>query len=350
MNEYADLPEVCRQNNRASGFWLVLQCFSQIFEVLDASAADGVPRIRNSIPNVERLCSNSAALNVQTKKFLRSIFDRILAIVREDASVFESANYTKAKAFAPVELLSVCSMIAHWGDTRPNGLYRGDIRGLRDRLRQYGGELRGSKECWDICWTYIEDLASIRGTIDGSTTAKGLQATTNWADSAVAVRPGPPVSNPTAPTVPDMGGRRRPSEEDDEFRPNGAAHKPSMTQRKQPKAAPKPKNTTPQVRSKPSSPTNQPFAGHRPVWQPGDNSSSSDDDDDVPSRASAPVAMAAPSAAAASSAPEPVRMGQSSSARKRAIMELGTGNNAALDLEAKKAKLMAGRIKQEKET
>lgn len=309
---------------------------------MDPHAPDGTARIRTRAKDVERLCSNPASLDKTTKNHLRSIFDRFLAIVREDSSVFESTHYTKGKVFAPIELVAVCCMIAHWGDSRPNGLYRGDICGLRDQIRGVTNlEIRASKEVWAICWKYIEDLDSIRGTIDGSTITKGLLFSDNWANATVAVRPGPPPKRANAPTVPRMVGRPRSPGDDHEYRPTAPARKPGSSQRKKPGRVPKAKDTRPQASGPPSPP--KPFAGHRPVWKPGDNdvstsSSSDDDDDDITPGEGAPTANLAPGPT-----PEP----QGSSARKRAIMELGTGNNTSWDLEAKKAKLMAGRIKQE---
>jgi len=294
-----------------------------------------MPRLKNRVPAIEKLCSDSASLDKTTKNHLRQIFDRLLEIVREDPSVFESSQYTRGKAFGPIELIAVCSMIAHWGDSRPNGLYRGDIRGLRERLREPTvGELRGSYECWAISWKYIEDLDIIRGTVDGSTTAKDQPAPESWSNSTVAGRPGPPGKGTTAPTVPNMLGRGRPpGEADGDYRPTAPARKPGPSQRKNPAKAAKPNNAPPQKFGRSNSP--KPFAGHRPVYNPDDDSSSSSSsDDDNPNGGGPPLVPLIPAA-------------QSSSARKRAIMELGSGNNAALDLEAKKARLMAGRIKQE---
>ena len=300
---------------------------------MDPSAPNGMPRLKNRVPAIEKLCSDPAALDKTTKNHLRRIFDRLLGIVREDASVFESAHYKKAKAFGPIELIAVCCMIAHWGDTRPNGLYRGDIRGLRELLRESHVELRGNWECWSMSWKYIEDLDSIRGTIDGSTSAKSQGAGGGWENPTVAVRAGPPSKRTNAPTVPKMLGRgKTPGEPDSEYRPSPSARKVGPAQRKQPTKAFKP-NAPSQGFGKSASP--KPFAGHRPVYNPenAESSSSSSSDDDA-SGENASITKAAPAITP-------------SSARKRAILDLGSGNNAALDLEAKKAKLMAGRIKQE---
>lgn len=336
VNDDIDLSKVCRQNNRASGFWLVLQCFSQIFECMDPSAANGRPRLKNRVPAIEKLCSDSASLDKTTKNHLRQIFDRLLEMVREDASVFESSQYARGKAFGPIELIAVCSMIAHWGDSRPNGLYRGDIRGLRERLREATvGDLRGSDECWAICWKYIEDLDIIRGTVDGSTTARDGPTRESWSNSTVAVRAGPPSKKTTAPQVPHMLPRGRPpGEADGNYQPTAPGRKPGSTQRRKPAKAPKPNNAAPKDLGRSKSP--KPFAGHRPVYNPDDDSSNSSSDDDNLDNGDTPLVPVVP-AVQSSSAP-----------RKRPIMELGSGNNAALDLEAKKARLMAGsKIKQE---
>ena len=304
---------------------------------MDPSAPNGIPRLKNRVPAIEKLCSDPASLDRSTKNHLRYVFDRLLGIVRQDASVFESAQFTKAKAFGPIELISVCCMISHWGDSRPNGLYIGDIRGMRERLRDSNFEVRGSWECWLICWKYIEDLDSIRGTIDGSTIAKG-----QWGHSSLAVRHGPPSPRVTAPTVPNMLGRRNArGETDKEYRPTASAGKSGPTGRKKQRKGPNSKVAGLQVARQPTSP--QPFAGHKPVWTPddkGDSSSSSssdeEDEEDNGNGGDAPTGNF-------------TAIAPLISARKRAIMELGSSNNASVDLEAKKAKLMAGRIKQEPE-
>ena len=305
---------------------------------MDPSTPDGIPRIRTRARDTERLCSNGSSLDRATKTQLRQIFDRFLGLVREDPSVFKSEDYKKAKVFAPIELVAVCCMISQWGDSRPNGLYRGDIRGLRERLRGVTNlQVRASDDCWTICWNYIDDLDGIRGTIDGSTAAKGPHASDYTEDPTVAVRPEPPSQRASAPTVPSMLRRRgTPGEDDGDYRPTASAKKPGPSQRKKPGRVPKPKDGPPRVPRQRASP--KPFAGHYPVWKPGDNdpsSSSSSDDDDVNTPGMGPPVE------------DPTQNVPTTSARKRALMELGSGNNASLDLEAKKAKLMAVRVKQE---
>ena len=48
-------------------------------------------------------------------------------------------------------------------------MLRGDVRLLRDHLRQRHSDLRSGEAHWATCWRYIDDLEGIRGTVDQGT-------------------------------------------------------------------------------------------------------------------------------------------------------------------------------------
>ena len=279
------------------------------------------------------------ALDERTENHLRKVFDRFLELSRDYPSIFESKHYKRARAFAPIEQMVVCCMISEWGDSRPNGMLQGDILLLRQMLRDSTEELRGNWACWKMSWDYIRELEIYRGTVDGSTAEKrppknakrgtrgqGSGNLLPLASTAAA------KAKADAPVVPRMLLRdETPAEPDDDFRPSGptrdAVRNTGSTRRKPP-PKPTPSSAVPMH-------TTLPFAGRRPVPTPADDpDSSTSSDDDAPVNG-IPPASNAPSDTAAKLA------------RKRTLLDLGTGSNAARDLEAKKAKLNATRVKQE---
>lgn len=337
--EYAEVINLSRQNNRASGFWAVLQCFAQIVECQDPGGPNGVPRLRNRIPAIEQLCMVEEALDETTETHLRKVFDRFLEIARGYPSTFESKHYRRAKAFAPIEQTVVCAMISEWGDSRSNGMLHGDILLLRKMLRDSTEELRGNWACWKMSWDYIDELESYRGNIDGSTAEKRPSKNAKRSTRRQGIGNPLPLAkaanskaNSGAPIAPSMLPRSEtPAEPDEDYRPSGlsraAARGTNVAEhRKPPKAA---TSITAPVHN------TLPFARRRPTEPPGDDSnSSSSSDDDTPMNG----------IAAGSNEPS---NSTATLARKRTILDLGTGSNAAQDLEAKKAKLNATRIKQE---
>lgn len=143
----------------------------QIFECIDPTGADGIPRFKNSIKSIETFCS-SAVLDLDTKQHLRFVFALFHDLVEEDRSTFENNGYTRIKTFSPIELVGVCCLLSQKGAERPNGMLRGDILAMRTHLRELHSDLRMNKECWLSIWRFIDQLENYRGAVDGSTVRK----------------------------------------------------------------------------------------------------------------------------------------------------------------------------------
>ena len=312
---------------------MVLQCFAQIFECQDPGGPNGIPRLRNRIPAIESLCSDNDSLDNRTKNHLRKVFDRFSELAQEYPHVFESKKYKRAKAFAPIELTVVCCIISEWGDSRPNRMLQGDILLLRSMLRDSTEELRGNWACWMMSWDYINELESYRGATDGSMAEKRPPKTVKRAtrgqgagSSTKAVRMKATGPKPGAPMVPNMlvpGPMPAELDEDDRLSSTvqNIAHPP------QPKEA-----SPPQGPAVPISVTDLPFGGRQPFGGDYDSDSSTGDEAMTNGKARE---ISAPSIAS------------TSTSKKRALVDLGASNRAAQDLEAKRAKLNATRIKQE---
>ena len=106
-----------------------------------------------------------------TKSHLRFVFDLFNDLAEQSPDVFADNEYARVKTFAPIELVAVCALLSQYGDSRPVGALKGDIKALRDHLRSQHFDLRMNKECWTTAWNYIDDLELHQGTIDGSTIA-----------------------------------------------------------------------------------------------------------------------------------------------------------------------------------
>ena len=279
------------------------------------------------------------ALDEKTENHLRKVFDRFLELARDYPSTFESKHYKRAKAFAPIEQTVVCAMISEWSDSRSNGMLNGDILLLRKMLRDTTEELRGNWACWKMSWDYIDELESYRGTTDGSTAekrpSKNAKRSTRHqgiGNPLPLVKAAVPQAKSGAPIVPSMLPRSEtPAEPDEDYRPSGpsrgAARGASEAGRRQP----------PKAITSSTAPvhTTLPLARRRPIDPPEDGSDSTSSSDDDTRMNGTAAGRSAPSNAIASLA------------RKRTILDLGTGSNAAQDLEAKKARLNATRVKQE---
>ena len=165
--DFSDVVNLVKQK-RASGFRGILTCFSQIYECLDPTQPNGVPRLRNTMKALESLCSNPQSLDTVTKSHLRSVFETFQGLVDMDRTIFEDNGYRTIKTFAPIELIAVCCLISQKME-RPLGMLRGDILAMRKQMREIHPDLRVNRECWASIWKFIEGLEKQRGAVDGST-------------------------------------------------------------------------------------------------------------------------------------------------------------------------------------
>lgn len=318
---------------------------------MDPSASDGIPRLKIRVPQIEKLCSNEKSLDRKTKSHLRMVFDKFLELVNEDRSLFESSRYKTTKTFSPIELEGICCLLSQWGEQRPIGMLRGDIRLFRDHLRQRHSELRSSDPHWATCWNYIDDLESIRGAVDGGTMTKprriGQRTNEPTANRPRTIGPQTiPISQLASTqqtpqnTAAKRGRKPAGSDDDEDFRPSATTKRTMGSGRRSKATAPRATNTMPSYAINPDPLA---FETEQVGLSAADSSDSSPWDSDDERKKAERRAQRAPIAQKAPTAP----MGGIQPARKRALMDLGGNSNTARDLEAKKARVMATRVKQE---
>ena len=323
---------------------------------MDPSAPDGIPRLKIRVPQIEKLCSNEKSLDRKTKSHLRMVFNKFLELIQEDRSLFESSQYKTTKTFSPIELESICCLLSQWGEQRPLGMLQGDIRLLRDHLRQRHSELRSSDAHWATCWNYIDDLENFRGAVD-----EGI-VTNAW--NAAPVQLTRPQQTPRFNAA--KGGRKlvQSDDDDDDFRPSTttkratdsgqrmkavrlrAINNVASYKNNQHLGAPETEQQGSQRITKPPMSNNMAYRVNKQDTSTVETeqvglsaaessvSSAWDTDDALEKAARGTKAPVAP-------------IGGSQTARKRALMDLGANGNTGRDLEAKKARIMAARIKQE---
>lgn len=103
---------------------------------------------------------------------LRFVFAQFQDLVEEDRSTFENNSYRRIKTFASIELVGVCCLLSQKSAERTTGMLRGDILTMRAHLREVHSDLRMNKSCWLTVWRYIDQLEHYRGAVDGSTILK----------------------------------------------------------------------------------------------------------------------------------------------------------------------------------
>ncbi|KAI9701288.1 MAG: hypothetical protein M1836_001958 [Candelina mexicana] len=169
-----DFPAVVNlsENRRSIGFRNVLTCFAQILEAEYPSTPSGIPVLRSSVAALEKFIKNKSALNDTTRAHLARVFRIFNDLVEDDPQVFQNNGYRTARRFAPIELVAVSVLISKHGIGRSMPMLKGDIRDLREFLRERNTDLRMNTKVWGDVWDYIDDLESRRGAADGSTVTK----------------------------------------------------------------------------------------------------------------------------------------------------------------------------------
>ena len=312
----------------------------QIYECIDPTGADGIPKFKNSIKSIESFCAN-AVLDLDTKNHLRVVFTQFHDLVEEDRSTFESNDYTRTKTFSPIELVGTCCLLSQKGGERPNGMLKGDILAMRGHLREVHSDLRMNKECWQTVWRFIDKLEYYRGAVNGTTVRKAPA-------KAIKKKPRPrpePEAGKIVEDLPTSSGNS-----------NRSSFPGKVSQR--PPAA---KMTRP-------SPHSMSAAGPATLERNAASASfisqlsAAASLDRAPNRnLNIPLTTARTTANPSSTPliPSPTTAenatGQSSAGpmsvpRKRIALDLGSSASGNQELEFKKARLMAGYVKQEKDT
>ena len=149
-----------------------MTCFAQIYEAQDPTAADGIPRLKHSVQQLQNFCKNEASLNAKTRAHLHSVFTLLSTLVKSYPEIFRDRGFRYTKTFAPVELISVAVLISQYMDKRPEGLLKGDIVAFREQMRSLHSDMTLNEVTWRSAWNFIDDLERYRGTTDGSTKMK----------------------------------------------------------------------------------------------------------------------------------------------------------------------------------
>jgi len=171
VDDFPAIYSLMKDRARAKDFQLTLSCFSQIVEVMHPTAPDGIPILRTNYNALPKLLSNKAAIDDGLKSHLASIWNTFKDLIEMDPDVFTNASkwLRGVQTFAPVEMVAVAVLISMYSDTRNNRLLLGDIRALREAIRENFTDIRTNAKEWSFIWKYLEELEAIRGAVDGPT-------------------------------------------------------------------------------------------------------------------------------------------------------------------------------------
>ncbi|KAH7392671.1 hypothetical protein BKA66DRAFT_567994 [Pyrenochaeta sp. MPI-SDFR-AT-0127] len=214
VDDFPDVYSLMKDRARAKDFQLTLSCFSQIMEVMHPTASNGIPVMKTNHAALPKLLSNTGAVDDGIKSHLASVWNTFKDLIDEHPDVFtnDSKYLRGVQTFAPVEMVAVTVLISMYADTRNNRVLLGDIEALRNALREQFVDLRLNAHVWKFTWDFIENLESIRGSVDGSTrNGKHLEELPNFAAanaSAVALhsslpsgKRARPAERATSPTI-----------------------------------------------------------------------------------------------------------------------------------------------------
>jgi hypothetical protein len=177
VEDFPNIYSLMKDRARAKDFQLTLSCFSQVVEVLRPSSPDGNPMLKTSALVLPKLLSNKAALDDGIKSHLASIWNIFKDLIRQDEDTFTNANkYLRGvQTFAPMEMVAVAVLISMYFKTRNKTLLLGDIRAMREAIRENFVDIRMNAQVWKFIWSFIEDLEAIRGAVDGSTVQRMME-------------------------------------------------------------------------------------------------------------------------------------------------------------------------------
>ncbi|KAF1941986.1 hypothetical protein EJ02DRAFT_454652 [Clathrospora elynae] len=169
--DFPDVYSLMKDRARAKDFQLTLSCFSQIVEVMHPTAANGVPILKTNYAALPKFLSNKSAVDDTIKSHLAGVWTTFMELIEQDPDTFTNSNkYLQGvQTFAPVEMVAVTVLISMYSETRNNQLLLGDIKALREALRERFTDLRLNTPIWKVIWEYIEDLEAIRGAVNGTT-------------------------------------------------------------------------------------------------------------------------------------------------------------------------------------
>lgn len=332
-------------------------------------------------------------MDAATRAHLRFVFETFHELVEEDRSIFEYKNYTNRKAFSPIELIAIACLISLKAAERPKAMLRGDIQALRLHLREVHSDIRLNKPCWLTAWRFIDTLEHHRGAVDRSTVEKRPPA-----PKIPKKKPQPDRSVQSFTAVNTVSQTRsakasRTGVDENEQRSNAASRIPARNERREHDVSLNSPNNPP-TKGTSSWFAKVPFS--RQVSNEGDHVASSRRLSNTPASVPSLMSSTALRGGSAAGSRRPSRLvafkstGDKSGseratsqggtvsgsgtpltpsamsptfgntaigsgsmiappARKRVALDLGSGSSGRHELESKKARLMAGYVKQEKD-
>jgi hypothetical protein len=177
VEDFPAIYKLMKVRARAKDFQLTLACFSQIIEVKHPTAANGVPILKTNYSALPKLLSNTGAVDDAIKSHLAGVWTTFTELIEQDPDTFTNADkhLSGVQTFAPVEMVGVTVLISMYSETRNNQLLLGDIKALREALREHFKDLRLHATVWKFLWDFIENLEAIRGAVVGTTINRNQQ-------------------------------------------------------------------------------------------------------------------------------------------------------------------------------
>ncbi|KAF2465892.1 uncharacterized protein BDR25DRAFT_318039 [Lindgomyces ingoldianus] len=177
VDDFAVIFALLKDRARSKDFQLALSCFSQIIEVENPSNANGIPMLKTNYKSLPKLLSNHAAMDDQIRSHLANTFATFKELVQESPETFTNVErkLKGVQTFAPIELVAVAVLISMYSHKRNNKLLLGDIRTLRNRLRDNFVDIRMNAPVWKFIWGFLNDLEAYRGTIEGVTIDRNVR-------------------------------------------------------------------------------------------------------------------------------------------------------------------------------
>jgi hypothetical protein len=178
VDDFPTIYNLMKDRARAKDFQLTLSCFSQIVEVKHPAAENGIPTLKTNYSKLPKLLSNGGAVDDALKSHLASVWSTLRELIELDPNTFTNADkhLKGVQTFAPVEMVAATVLISMYSESRNNQLLLGDIRALREALREHFQDLRLNPTVWRFVWGFIENLEAIRGAVDGTTVMRNQLA------------------------------------------------------------------------------------------------------------------------------------------------------------------------------
>jgi hypothetical protein len=178
VDDFPTIYNLMNDRARAKDFQLNLSCFSQIVEVKHPAAENGIPTLKTNYSKLPKLLSNGGAVDDALKSHLASVWSTLRELIELGPNTFTNADkhLKGVQTFAPVEMVAATLLISMYSESRNNQLLLGDIRALREALREHFQDLRLNPTVWRFVWGFIENLEAIRGAVDGSTVMRNQLA------------------------------------------------------------------------------------------------------------------------------------------------------------------------------